>query len=570
MAIEILKPESLPVKVNVNGTEWIIIYNDVTKKLERFIASNYEITSNKAVDFSVINDVKYPTTKAVNDQKGVANGLATLDGSGKLTPAQIPDIAITKVVVATETTITAFAANSANYTFEQGDVILITNTGVVKHYLFKGGTKTVVTEYSEISASQVTIAQVIGLQAALDLKAAIVDVYTKVQADLKYLLNTTDTLTGNLTVTGVGTFADIISKWKGNEPINFVKTNGINEAYVSVPVTSNTDLNAINNTPGVFFAENYSTENRPVAQAGAILQLADATGNDVKTQFYNNSSGSDIFTRIIWGSAAGGAKPWRRLFHDGNSNLPTVDWETKNLKLSGNLQRTSHSSGHLEGSYNNVGSNTTKTNPIYTMGSSYNPSDTALNDMYGIGYSKNDAPFLNATLLGAAPSAGWGQYIASDGGARIFLNATDGNGFFKGDLYANKATFRGIVTSNQTIAQIDDGSVKTLTPKEWVLAKITENLLGYKFYAAELTQTGTSAPVATIMRNTLGFVPTWVYLTVAEYTTTNAAFIDGKTAVIIQGNGENIFYSKSGTTIKILSGSNGKLNKTYVEIKVYD
>ena len=176
MTLQRINPESLGIKVTIDATEWIVFYNQTNGKLERFLlGDNIEIINNKATDFSVINDIKYPTTKAVNDQKGIANGLASLDANGLLDPTQIPPIAITKVVVAVETTISAFAANSGNYTFEQGDVILIDDNGNIEHYLFKGGDKTDVNEYSLINATEITISQVIGLQSALDGKAGLAD-----------------------------------------------------------------------------------------------------------------------------------------------------------------------------------------------------------------------------------------------------------------------------------------------------------------------------------------------------------------------------------------------------------
>ena len=51
------------------------------------------------------------------------------------------------------------------------------------------------------------------------------------------------------------------------------------------------------------------------------------------------------------------------------------------------LGRREHQSGHFVGSYNNIGGNSAKSNPIYTIGSSYNPNETTLADMYGIGYA---------------------------------------------------------------------------------------------------------------------------------------------------------------------------------------
>ena len=46
----------------------------------------------------------------------------------------------------------------------------------------------------------------------------------------------------------------------------------------------------------------------------------------------------------------------------------------------------------------------------------------------------------------------------------------------------------------------------------------------YKVYTALLTQTGTNAPVATILENTLGYTPVFYYNTIGSY----AVFLDGE------------------------------------------
>ena len=84
-------------------------------------------------------------------------------------------------------------------------------------------------------------------------------------------------------------------------------------------------------------------------------------------------------------------------------------------------RRSNHHTGHLEGSYNNVGANSAKSNPIYTIGSSYNPTDAALSNMYGIGYGHSDATFYGGTGV-----SGWGMYVAADGDARVFLGGSNG------------------------------------------------------------------------------------------------------------------------------------------------
>ena len=111
------------------------------------------------------------------------------------------------------------------------------------------------------------------------------------------------------------------------------------------------------------------------------------------------------------------------------------------------LTRSAHNTGHLIGSYNNVGSNPTNTNPIYTIGEIYNPASTTLSNMYGIGYCSGTASFLNSGDLGTNP-ASWGMYVASQGTARIFLESQYGHGHFKGDIYAQNGVFRGNVSAD--------------------------------------------------------------------------------------------------------------------------
>ena len=65
-----------------------------------------------------------------------------------------------------------------------------------------------------------------------------------------------------------------------------------------------------------------------------------------------------------------------------------------NILMDGHaLARNQHQCGHLEGGYNNIGGSETKTNPIFTIGSNYNPNESALSNMYGVGYSKGEASF---------------------------------------------------------------------------------------------------------------------------------------------------------------------------------
>ena len=105
----------------------------------------------------------------------------------------------------------------------------------------------------------------------------------------------------------------------------------------------------------------------------------------------------------------------------GGTLTGTLNSQDIKLGSGYHLMRSSHHTGHLEGSYNNIGDNRLKSNPIYTIGSSYNPADATLGSMYGTGYTHDSASFISFT-----GAAGWGQYIAANGVARVWLGGQNG------------------------------------------------------------------------------------------------------------------------------------------------
>ena len=104
----------------------------------------------------------------------------------------------------------------------------------------------------------------------------------------------------------------------------------------------------------------------------------------------------------------------------------------------------------------------------------------------------------------------------------------------------------------------------------------------YKVYTALLTQSGTNAPVATVLENTLGGTVVWSYSITGEYIgTLNGAFLNNKTFLNIKNNthSSNTEYTSSIGRInidKIVVGS--KINGTSsdgamlasIEIRVYN
>lgn len=107
--------------------------------------------------------------------------------------------------------------------------------------------------------------------------------------------------------------------------------------------------------------------------------------------------------------------------------------------------------------------------------------------------------------------------------------------------------------------------------------------VSYAVYTALLTQTGTNAPVATILENTLGGVPVWSYDSVGFYKLTLVgAFTIGKTTAFITPYGNTvtfnvsansdvneIFINSATLTVGVYIDGNDLLVDTPIEIRVY-
>lgn len=89
----------------------------------------------------------------------------------KILAEKIEALGLTTLIESVETTISAFAGNSASYIFEDNDFIAIPdNNGNFSLYMFKGGEKTDKKNYLPTGIANVTIGMVEGLQAALNEK----------------------------------------------------------------------------------------------------------------------------------------------------------------------------------------------------------------------------------------------------------------------------------------------------------------------------------------------------------------------------------------------------------------
>lgn len=104
----------------------------------------------------------------------------------------------------------------------------------------------------------------------------------------------------------------------------------------------------------------------------------------------------------------------------------------------------------------------------------------------------------------------------------------------------------------------------------------------YKVYTALLTQTGSTAPVSTVLENTLGGTVVWTYDIIGVYNATlNGAFLPNKTVVFctkqMPGNGGITIYGSrvNNDTVSIrvsdsITNVDGELTDASIEIRVYN
>jgi len=145
-----------------------------------------------------------------------------------------------------------------------------------------------------------------------------------------------------------------------------------------------------------------------------------------------------------------------RITHDGNVGIGTTTPGTgtgaiaSTLEIAGYYGRTAHHVGCLVGSYNNIATNAVKSNPIYIIGSSYEPTDAALGNMYGIGFCKSTATFIDSA------DNSWGLYVAGNGAARAFIAGTDGH-----DSYFTAGNIGIGITSPTALLDVYGGGNRT-------------------------------------------------------------------------------------------------------------
>ena len=259
-----------------------------------------------------------------------------------------------------------------------------------------------------------------------------------------FIGNVTGSLSGNATTASSAAIADNSNLLNGINGGSFMRRD------TAVTLTSGSKFNFHSGSGGGTFGASHYSMGKDVANGSwshphySDLIIGYHTGIRLGAaysgiRFYNNSPTTDTNNTgngngneglIMTVGGAAGSTNVSVVGTITGSNLSGTNTGDQSLSglgglplsggtMTGPLRRSAHNTGHLEGSYNNVGANSTKSNPIYTIGSSYNPADSSLSNMYGIGYAHP-----NLSGWGSGKTSDWGMYVVEAG----TINCTLGGG----------------------------------------------------------------------------------------------------------------------------------------------
>jgi hypothetical protein len=374
--------------------------------------------------------------KQSTSQKNTANGYAGLGADGKLISSQLPSITIS------DTFVTASQAAMLAVMAETGDVAV--RTDLNKSFILKGTNPAVLADWQELLSPTSAVTTVFGRNGAVTAQAG--DYNTDQIAE---------TANRKFQTANQNTFNDATSsiqtQLNGKQTnLGFVPANDANVVH-KTGIETILDSKIFNaalllpiNAPAysVTYPVISGVSGNPTlasaSTAGGAIAFNTTALTTTKTLTFRDLSGTAALTSdlsaysTVSGSNINQSSFRTALGLGSNAYTSTAYLSLSGANMSGNIGRSSHSSGCLVGSYNSVGDNASKTNPIYVIGSAYTPSDTALNNMYGIGFSASQ-------FWGAGKSDSWGLYFAEAGVMKSILGAsiwTSGNVTAGGDVIA--------------------------------------------------------------------------------------------------------------------------------------
>jgi hypothetical protein len=257
------------------------------------------------------------------------------------------------------------------------------------------------------------------------------NVYSNANVFVNGLISASGNITGGNIITGAGSGGNLTGA-------NVISAN-------TVTVTANiTGGNIL--TGGIISATGNITGGN-LRTAGLIS----ATGTVTGSQFNGSGAGltsipganvSGTVANATYATSAGSSTTASTVTTAAQPNITSVGTLSSVTisgvtSVGGAITRTAAGTGYLNGNYNSIETISTS-GAIYSIGGSYVPLATSLNNMYGIGYGYSGQT-ANVGGSSGVPVNRWGMYVASAGVSRIFLDSDSSI------VYA--ATFSGVSTT---------------------------------------------------------------------------------------------------------------------------
>jgi len=215
----------------------------------------------------------------------------------------------------------------------------------------------------------------------------------------------------------------------------------------------------------------------------------------------------------------------------------------------------------------------TQVNSVPALRSTSSSTNSSINELRNLPLNFG----TNATTRFSITGSGDASFTNS---LTIPNGTTSGHAVNKSQLDLKADIASPTFTGNPTAPTPTAGDNDTTIPTTAFVTGAIATAKPYKVYVAKLVQSGTSAPVATVLENTLGGTPVWAYSSVGVYTATlTGVFTLNKTFVLVKASGAATASADSpdvNTVIVasyILSGggatTNTCLTPGMIEIRVY-
>lgn len=507
--------------------------------------------------------------------KNVASGYAGLDSNGKLFANQIPAIAVTDTFV-----VNSQAAMLALSTAEIGDVAI--RTDLNKTFILKASPYSVLANWQELLTPASPVTSVFGRVGPIlanpgDYTTALVTENTNknyqtdaqranndATSSIQTQLNNKLSKSGNEASTGIKTFENLVlqpnavgstlSKIRqimaGSDFWEiYGEDNGVDKGIMVFKLGDNGEPFTSN---GQKFSFRYDASNSGVAKTPLEIDYNDITANaNIKaTSFVKNGAtssdallaGGGTLANVISGTGING-----HLAKFTNSGI------VASSLLSDILGMLVYAGG--------VNSTSFKIESLNNAGFLLNNTSTANPNIRNWKASTDSQVFGDFDLAQSVTQGGLANL------SRFYINNIGNVGLGITSLNEiDKLQVNGTVTASPAIV---DTQLATL-------GQVKTNSRPYKVYVAQLVQSGTGAPVATVLENTLGVTLTWSRTSTGYYSPNYG--ITGRPYFNFQftnsGGGTNIFtssISSAGNTSLLVFNSGAYWDgwSGYIEIRIY-